>query len=404
MNGRHSIAFGPEEPDDWEPVEPAEGAEGDQYGRLVSFKVRAMRAERDARAILAREGAPAEPFDAGTLGTILARPPEPAARVQGLVPWQASALIVAQRKTGKTTLMLNLARSLLTGEPFLGSLPVRRLPAGARVAILNFEVSAAQLARWADEVGVPADGLFLVNLRGRRNPLDHPDDRAELAKLLRAHRVASLIVDPFGRAYSGASQNDAGEVGAWLVNLDRFARAEVGALDLVLTAHAGWNGERTRGSSALEDWADVIVTMTRDEDTGARFLRATGRDVDMDEDRLDFDPATRLLSLSGQGSRKDAGTARKDAETRELILDLLSQHPEGLSGEQLRKEAQRQDADFTRARDALVADESSPVVASKRAGRGGGSLYRLTNTEPREPRETPVSRDLTNPANPLCSW
>src|SRR5687768_13005377 len=61
------------------------------------------------------------------------------------------------------------------------------------------------------------------------------------------------------------SQNDPGEVGAWLIGLDQFTRTEVGALDLVLATHAGWNGERTRGSSALEDWADSIITMTRDD-------------------------------------------------------------------------------------------------------------------------------------------
>ncbi len=34
---------------------------------------------------------------------------------------------------------------------------------------------------------------------------------------------------------------------------------------MILTAHAGWVGERTRGSSALEDWPDSIVTMTVDK-------------------------------------------------------------------------------------------------------------------------------------------
>ena len=58
------------------------------------------------------------------------------------------------------------------------------------------------------------------------------------------------------------------------------------------TVHAGCDGERTRGSTALEDWPDSIVTVTRDPETGERFLRAEGRDVDLDEDRLDFDLET----------------------------------------------------------------------------------------------------------------
>jgi len=54
--------------------------------------------------------------------------------------------------------VLNLARSLLTGEDFLGRFPVRRVL--GMVAVLNFEVSAGQLARWAFEAGVPAERLY----------------------------------------------------------------------------------------------------------------------------------------------------------------------------------------------------------------------------------------------------
>jgi hypothetical protein len=236
-------------------------------------------------------------------------------------------LVVAQRKTGKTTLMLNLACSLLTGRRVLGRFEVR--PLSGRIAILNFEVSGPQLARWAHEVGVPQDRLFLVNLRGCRNPLSHPDDRARVAALLKEQQVECVIVDPFARAYGGTNQNDSGEVGAWLTDLDRFARAEVGALDLILTTHAGWNAERTRGASALEDWADSVVTMTRggnkDEDT--RYLRAIGRDVHLDEDQLHFDPETRLLSLTGTGSRT---STRKKAKVEALLIPIelsVAEHP-----------------------------------------------------------------------------
>ncbi len=151
------------------------------------------------------------PFDAGLLGELLARPAEPPHRVDGLIPSDAAALIVAARKTGKTTIELNLARSQITGEDFLGRFAVR--PITGRVGFLNYEVSAGQIARWADEVGVPRDRLYVVNLRGRRNPLGDPDDRARLAERLGEHEVESLMVDPFGRAYTGQSQNDPGELG-----------------------------------------------------------------------------------------------------------------------------------------------------------------------------------------------
>jgi RecA-family ATPase len=148
-------------------------------------------------------------------------------------------------KTGKTTAELNLAWSLITGADFLDRFPVR--PITGRVAFLNYEVSAAQLARWGHDVGVLGDRMLLVNLRGRRNPFGNDEDRERLAEQLRAHEVESLIVDPFGRAFVGKSQNDAGEVGAWLADLDRWARADVGAVDVILSAHAGWTANAAAG-------------------------------------------------------------------------------------------------------------------------------------------------------------
>jgi hypothetical protein len=324
-------------PDDYPPEDPYQDPPEPEPAAAFAEDV-----EKEARRIKVREAArelvdggkrpPSEPFDAGTLAEILARPPEPAARVEGLIPWEAGTELVAQRKTGKTTLLLNLARSLFTGEEFLGKFGVR--PIDGEIAFLNFKVSAAQLARWAADVGISPDQFYIVNLRGRRNPFSNTEDRQRLAATLKARGTEAIFCDPFGRAYTGQSQNDPGEVGAWLVELDLFARGEVGALDVVLSAHAGWNGERTRGSSALEDWADSIITMTRDDSkdgTGERYLRAIGRDVDLKEDQLTYDANTRTLTLVGTGSRKAAARKRraeKNAETlREEILKLVAKKP-----------------------------------------------------------------------------
>jgi hypothetical protein len=295
----------------------------------VQYELGRIRVKEDARRLYEAEQRPPMPsFDAGTLAEMLAKPPEPPSRVEELIPWEGSTLITAQRKAGKTTLALNLARCLLRGEDFLGRFGVR--PLGGIVAMLNFEVSGAQLSRWADEAGIARDRFVLVNLRGRRNPFATEEDRQALAALLRHREVEAVLTDPFSRAYSGASQNDPGEVGAWLADLDRWVRGPVGALDSVLTAHAGWNAERTRGSSALEDWADSIITLVRDDDD-QRYLRAMGRDVDVEEDRLTFDPATRSLTLAGSGSRKVANVSRRLEQLEQPVLDVIKAEP-GING------------------------------------------------------------------------
>lgn len=313
-----------------DPSEPA-----DLHAARVSSRLDALRVQRDAVRLLKDEDAAAEaatmpPFDAGTLAEVLARLPEPPHRVEGLILSDALTLVVAQRKTGKTTLCLNLAFSLITGEPFLGAFPVRPLRSGERVALLNYEVSAALAAEWADRLGVPRDRFVLVSLRGRRNPLGNPVDRAALAEYLRGQRVASVMGDPFSRMFTGDNSNDAGQVTRFLAEFDGWARGPVGARDVVLSAHAGWEGERARNSSALEDAPDSIITMTSGARTGdpqGRYLRALGRGVEVDEDRLSFDPVTLRMSMSGRGSREQTGKTLAVERLVPEVVQFVADNP-----------------------------------------------------------------------------
>jgi hypothetical protein len=337
------------------PVQPAAptGDEADSSIReqRVAFEVDRLRVKHRARALFEVElRGPAPPFDAGTLAEVLARPEEPPYRIEGFLPSGGRLLNVAQRKTGKTTLGLNLGKALIDGKHFLGRFAVR--PITGNVAVLNYEVTGRQLAWWAQQVGIPGDRLILVNLRGRRNPLDHHDDQAKLVELLRRHQTEVLLVDPFGRAYTDKSQNDPGEVTYWLAELDRFA-VDIGASELILNTHAGWVGERSRGASALEDWPDAVVTLTKDDHDGARYLRAFGRDVEVDEDRLHFEPATRTLTLTGMGNRKQSQTERAVAAVLPDVLDYVREHPE-CSGEEIRTGVDGTDSVIVQARRLLT--------------------------------------------------
>ena len=99
-------------------------------------EVRAQRIRKQAAAVVAAELAgQAPPFDADLLVDVLARPQEPPHRVDGLIPSQAGTLVVAQRKTGKTTLELNLARSLLLGRTSSGASRSGASPAVSRCSI-----------------------------------------------------------------------------------------------------------------------------------------------------------------------------------------------------------------------------------------------------------------------------
>lgn len=263
---------------------------------------------------------PAPPFDIGTLGQILARDEEPPNRIEHLMPWEGSTLVVAQRKTGKTTLVLNYIYSLLTGEPFLGRFAVVPIEADARVALLNFEVSAALIADWAHRREVDPDRLVIANLRGRRNPLKNGADREDLARMLREHKVESVIIDPLGRAFTGADSDRNGDMQQFLVTLDEWVRGDVGAKDLLLAAHAGWAAkDRARGASAIEDWADAIWVLTREDgEDPVRLFKAEGRGVDVDTQELYYDRDTGILTLA-----EDARLPKKERD-KERRLDLLT--------------------------------------------------------------------------------
>ncbi|HVN76944.1 MAG TPA: AAA family ATPase [Thermoanaerobaculaceae bacterium] len=289
----------------------------------VAREVQKIRVREEAQRRVKALLTPPQPFDAVLLAEVADEPVR--WRVRDLLAAEGRLLLAAQRKTGKTTAALNLARDLLLGGDFLGRFHVE--PIVGRVAFLNFEVAKHQLARWARETGIPGDRLLTVHLRGRGNPFSAADDTARLAEVLRSHSVEVAIVDPFGRAYTGKSQNDPGEVGAFLAELDRFADA-AGCSELILTAHAGWEGERTRGASALEDWADTIATLVRDrDDERLRFFHAKGRDVEVEEDRLTYDQATRRLTLTGTGSRASARNARRTEELIAGIVEAVTKEP-----------------------------------------------------------------------------
>lgn len=369
----------------------------ERYELFLAEEIARQRARRDARRIIGREERLGHDLDVAMLAEVLQRPPEAPYRVEGLIPSDAGTLLVAQRKTGKSTWALNLARSLILGKKFLGTLDV--IPVVGNVAALNFEVSSRTYATWAREVGIPGDRLVVANLRGGRNPLSDPEDGAALAEYLRAHDVETVIVDPFGRAYDGASQNDAGEVGKWLVDLDRWARTDVGARDVILTAHAGWNGERSRGSSALEDWADTIVTLTRGEnEDGPRYMRAVGRDVDMPEDALNFDQGTRRLTLTGNGGRVQASAGRRAEDKAPEVLRFLQGHP-GASKAAVEADVPGRAGDIRAALRGLV--EAGTVRTERRSGKGGGLAHYVSDPNLVQPRPTSSGTDYVTSSIPV---
>lgn len=278
---------------------------------MLELEVQRQRLNREARRILDQEEQSKSltwPEGVLTVTEELAIPDQPIAyTVQHVMPSQSNVLLTAQYKSGKTTMVNNLARSLADGTPFLGRFNMSKLD--GRVAIWNYEVGRDMYRRWLRETNIlNTDDVTLFNLRGHRMPLNVTTVEDRIVEWLQEREIAFWIVDPFARAFVGSGdENSNNDVGQFLDTID-VIKERAGVRDLVLTAHTGRGEqaegtERARGATRLDDWADVRWILTRDAG-GTAYFRATGRDVTWPESQLAYEDETRTLTL-GEKSRTE---------------------------------------------------------------------------------------------------
>lgn len=232
-------------------------------------------------------------------------PPEHKYVVKDLHLAGGNTLLIAQYKAGKTTLGINLLKSLADEEPFLGRFAVT--PLDGRVAFWNYELGADLFREWMRDLGVvnPERVAEPLHLRGVFLPFWLPEVAEQAARWLKQNEIEFWIVDPAARAMNGlvVNENDNAQLAAFTGALDKIKRT-AGVPNLLLTTHTSRarreeGEEQSRGGASLEDWMDVGWYLTKDG-KGKRSLRAAGRDVDVEAFDLTYDGATRQLQHSGQ--------------------------------------------------------------------------------------------------------
>jgi hypothetical protein len=288
-----------------------------------------LRARDEAGVLFAAEKAAKtfrEPPSRPTLTEELLIPDEPVRfAVDKLLPVGGNALLTAQYKAGKTTLVTNLARSFADGEPFLGRFEMSSTRTG-RIAIFNYELSEAQYRIWLREAGIRnTDAISVLHLRGYRLPLTAKSIEDWIVAWLVDHDVSMWVADPFARAAVGVDENSNTEVGVWLDTFD-VIKQRAGVSEGILPVHTGRTEqdsgkERARGATRLDDWADVRWLLTRDEQ-GERYFRATGRDVEVDEEKLTYSEADRCL-LFGGGNKSWIKRRRME----DVVVQWVGKHP-----------------------------------------------------------------------------
>jgi hypothetical protein len=247
------------------------------------------------------------------------------ARIEGL-SWVGSRVTVAGKaKAGKTTLGINIVRSLADGTPFLGNIPVT--PPEGNIGYLNYEMSPSQFITWMRKAGIKRpDRVVPLNLQGLPMPLLAEQTQEWLIKWAKERNVQVLVMDPWSKVIVGSGSEDKNDdVNAITAILDRI-KLEAGIEDLFVIAHMGHadhddGQERARGASAFMGWPDVMWTLNRSGDV--RLLQAEGRDVHFESSELIHDDKTVSLSLTGLKASKSQINAKKGADEVVLIVTNL---------------------------------------------------------------------------------
>jgi AAA domain len=278
-----------------------------QYDVALEKEIQRQRVLSQARVIIAAEAAPPVALPTLTPDQYMSEePPTFPYTIEELHLEGGNTLIVAAYKTGKTSLSINLLRSLVNVTPFLDRFEVQE-PQG-KVAYMDYEMIEEQFRGWLQDGGGINTSRMTTpwHLRGQVMAFWTKNVRERIVDWLGVNDVTTLIMDTAARAWSGLveNENSNSEILRFTDALDQL-KAEAGVTDLFLVTHMGRQSpfmqegeERSRGATRLEDWMDSGWYLTRDK-AGSRFMRATGRGVDVDPMVLQFDPKTKRLWTSG---------------------------------------------------------------------------------------------------------
>jgi 5S rRNA maturation endonuclease (ribonuclease M5) len=371
--------------------EPGRAEEDDDgFAFDVALEARRLRIREAARQRLAAETAartrPLEPI--GMSGFIEQAERNPEWAVEEMWPQGGRVILAAQAKSGKTTIVChNLLPALADGERFLGRFDTA--PTGG-ILYLNLEVGADMMRRWLRRTGIAnTAAIHIANLRGQVGAISisSGEGRAKFAEQIRAVGARTVILDPLAPLLAALgldedSNSDVARFFDWWGSALNLA----GVRQDLITHHMGHEGKRSRGASRLLDEPDAVWTLTRaeqpdDDDveaessTGPRFLTATGRDVDVPQKGLAFNPATGRLTLI-DGTPAQQRRAVEEARREQRILQALTDHPDGLSGRQIIRRGGGRER-MASALERLV--RTGKVMCSEGAAAGGGDLYWLVS-------------------------
>ena len=244
--------------------------------------------------------------------------------IDQLWPTGANISLTATYKAGKTSTINNIIKALADGLPLFGHFQTFN---ERRIGYWNHEVAGNQMRRWLREVDIDnQDRITLLNLRGHTWPLITDYVIKHTIDWLQTNNIGTWIIDPLARAFIGSGdENSNQDVGIFLDTLD-YIKDQAGVQNLLIAAHTGRNAEqgnsRARGASRFDDWVDARWMLTKDAD-GQRWFTADGRDVTLDESRLDWDETNRTQKIAIGIGKKQTTIEQTTRRVYQIILNAM---------------------------------------------------------------------------------
>lgn len=331
------------------------------------------------------------------LADLLAEPDEESEyRIDGLLPAGGTVVFSAPYKSGKTTMRNNLIRALVDGEPFLGRFEVAQRVES--VAVLDLEMPRNLLRRWFRDQGIARPGaVSIFPMRGQGHTLNVFDQRWRdlWAERLSGFDVVILdCLDPVINALSLDPNNQ----GRKLLEEWGAVLTLAGVSEVVVIHHHGHGGERAKGDSGILGWPDVFWDLLLEEPgnpSSRRYFKAYGRDVEVEEGLLEFDPATRHLTYLAGGSRVvgrkvtqastgvDALVEGLRADHDRRVADGESSPPSGMSVRWMSKGAvevigQKAGLSRDQTRAAITSAEGEGLLLKHEGGRSHAQTFALS--------------------------
>jgi RecA-family ATPase len=225
-------------------------------------------------------------------------------------------VLAAKRDSFKSWLMLLSGHAVQRGDLKIAGMTCER----TTVLYVDAENGARLMGRRFTAAGIPADGLLVAD----GTQLRLPGDIRRLGRLIGQTGAGLVVLDSLRRLAPGMKENESDHVAPIVAGIAELARSHNVAIVLIHHRSSKDGAATLRGSSSIEDQADLVFTLDR---------KGTVCKLQAAKFRIGEQPPPIWLRFRREGTRfvvkaaepvVDDGTTKPHDAKAQQVLDALS--------------------------------------------------------------------------------